>query len=97
MKGAHQHKVKRVVVTSSIAAIIAQAPDFKTECFDESFWTNTEVAPAYPKSKTLAEKAAWDFVDSLPESEKFELATINPSFILGPSFIKCGFSSGEAI
>ena len=37
------------------------------------------------KSKTLAEKAAWDYLNGLPESEKFELVIINPVLILGPS------------
>jgi len=39
----------------------------------------------YPKSKLLAEKAAWDFVANLPEAERFELVTILPSKILGPA------------
>ena len=39
----------------------------------------------YYKSKTLAEKAAWDYIENLPEGEKFELVTINPVFIQGPS------------
>jgi hypothetical protein len=42
---------------------------------------------AYEKSKTLAEKAAWEFVNSLPEIDKFELVIINPSLILGPNFV----------
>ena len=46
-----------------------------------------EISNAYEKSKTLAEKAAWDFVDKLPEDEKIEIVTINPSFILGPVLI----------
>jgi nucleoside-diphosphate-sugar epimerase len=36
------------------------------------------------QSKTLAEKAAWDFVASLPADKRFELATINPTLVLGP-------------
>ena len=39
----------------------------------------------YAKSKTVAEKAAWDFQASLPEAERFELATICPGFIIGPT------------
>jgi len=42
----------------------------------------------------LAEKAAWDFVKKLPDDEKFELSTINPGLILGPSFIAGDFASG---
>ena len=37
----------------------------------------------YSRSKTMAEKAAWDFVSALPDSEKFELVTINPSLVVG--------------
>ena len=37
------------------------------------------------KSKTLAEKAAWDFVEALDADEKFALVTINPGFIIGPN------------
>jgi dihydroflavonol-4-reductase len=49
------------------------------------------------KSKTLAEKAAWDYLNGLPESEKFELVIINPVLILGPSLITGDFSSGQII
>jgi len=52
---------------------------------------------AYEKSKTLAEKAAWDFVKALPESERFELVTINPSYILGPSLVNTDFTSSLLI
>jgi dihydroflavonol-4-reductase len=52
---------------------------------------------AYEKSKTLAEKAAWDYLHGLPESERFELVTINPSLILGPSLITGDFSSGQIV
>lgn len=51
----------------------------------------------YSKSKTLAEKAAWDFVAALPEGEKFELATINPALVIGPNLNKCQFSSGDIV
>ena len=39
------------------------------EVFDESHWSDPELARigAYEKSKTLAERAAWDFVEKLPE------------------------------
>jgi nucleoside-diphosphate-sugar epimerase len=52
---------------------------------------------AYEKSKTLAEKAAWEFVNSLPEIDKFELVIINPSLILGPNFVIGDFTSGEIV
>jgi len=43
---------------------------------------------AYPKSKVLAEKAAWDFVAALPDDQKFELVCVNPGFIMGPPLRK---------
>jgi dihydroflavonol-4-reductase len=45
----------------------------------------------------LAEKAAWDFLYSLPEEERFELVIINPVLILGPSLISGDFSSGQIV
>lgn len=77
--------VKRVVLTSSVAAVSGGFGG-KTEPFTEADWTNLEDPEngAYIKSKTLAEKAAWDFLKELADNEKFELAVINPAFVLGP-------------
>ena len=66
--------------------------------FNESHWSNpdrAEVMSNYNISKTLAEKAAWDFVAALPEDQKFELVVINPSFVMGPPLRKESFTSGE--
>ena len=52
---------------------------------------------AYSKSKTLAEKAAWDFMSNLPEEERIPIVTINPGFILGPNLNAAGFSSGDVV
>jgi nucleoside-diphosphate-sugar epimerase len=49
------------------------------------------------KSKTLAEKAAWDFIAALPENEKFPLAVICPGFIVGPNLNTAEFTSGNMI
>jgi nucleoside-diphosphate-sugar epimerase len=75
--------VKRVVLTSSFAAIgyghtERQAP------FDEKDWTNPSGADVMPytKSKTLAERAAWDFIDR--EGAGLELAVVNPVGVFGP-------------
>ena len=49
----------------------------------------------YYKSKTLAEKAAWDYQANLPEAERFEIVTMCPGFIMGPSICSGdGFSEG---
>jgi len=45
----------------------------------------------------MAEKAAWDFIENLSEEDKFELTTINPSFILGPNMVTGDFTSGILI
>ncbi|MFT7520806.1 MAG: dihydroflavonol-4-reductase, partial [Kiritimatiellia bacterium] len=72
--------VRRVVLTSSAAAII----NCDAEVYTEAHWSDPERCTTYPKSKTLAERAAWDFVDAQPESERLELVTCNPSLVLGP-------------
>lgn len=51
----------------------------------------------YEKSKTLAEQAAWKFVEELPEGEKFELVTTLPGLVVGPNINKCHFTSGDMI
>ena len=75
--------VKRVVLTSSFAAIgYGQAP--RKAPFNETDWTdpNGDGVYAYIKSKTLAERAAWDF--SANEGGSLELSVINPVVVLGP-------------
>tara|TARA_Y100000992_G_C21261715_1_gene491655 strand:+ start:1067 stop:2074 length:1008 start_codon:yes stop_codon:yes gene_type:complete len=82
-KYAKKHNVKKVVLTSSVAAIFDTLED-KTD-YDETDWSDPENPSIshYAKSKTLAEKAAWDFVDN--EDNPFELAVINPALVIGPS------------
>ena len=41
----------------------------------------------YEKSKYLAEKAAWEFVNALPSDEKFELVVVIPTLVQGPPLI----------
>jgi len=53
--------------------------------FSGDDWSIVDALDPYSKSKTLAEKAAWDFVKNLPDGEKFELATVNPGLIVGPN------------
>jgi nucleoside-diphosphate-sugar epimerase len=75
--------VKRVVLTSSFAAIgYGQKP--QTAPFDETNWTdlNSDKVRPYVKSKTLAERAAWDFIAR--EGGNLELAVINPVVVFGP-------------
>ncbi|VDO73113.1 unnamed protein product [Heligmosomoides polygyrus] len=55
-----------------------------SQVFDETCWTDLEnpLVENYARSKTLAEKAAWDFWNSL--DRKFSLTVLNPTFIIGP-------------
>ena len=76
-------KVKRVVLTSSVAAVADEAfTDGKK--YSETDWPNSDVLTPYPKSKALAEKAAWDFLkEKETKNEKcFELSVINPGFVM---------------
>ncbi len=77
--------VKKVVLTSSVAAVAYGHGNEKT--FDESDWSNigadSGITP-YAKSKTLAEKAAWEFVDTLDTDNKFDFTVINPVGVFGP-------------
>ncbi|XP_022337706.2 uncharacterized protein LOC111133530 [Crassostrea virginica] len=76
--------VKRVVLTSSCAAV-GWGPGADTaKTYTEEDWMEPEKLNAYGKSKTLAEKAAWDYVKELPDEDKIELAVINPAYVMGP-------------
>src|ERR1700722_9470273 len=75
-------KVKRVVLTSSFAAIGYGHPP-QSAPFDETSWTNLDAdVSAYVKSKTLAERAAWDFIAK--EGGGLELVVVNPVVVFGP-------------
>ncbi|XP_072017993.1 uncharacterized protein [Amphiura filiformis] len=75
--------VKRVVLTSSVYAISdAAAP--KPRAHTEEDWPDVSTLTPYPKSKALAEKSAWEFMKSLPDDKKFELAVVNPGYVMGP-------------
>jgi dihydroflavonol-4-reductase len=74
--------VRRVVLTSSTAAITFghEGHDRRERTvFTEKDWSDPDRSPAYPKSKTLAERVAWDMVDG-----RFELVVVNPGLVLGP-------------
>jgi nucleoside-diphosphate-sugar epimerase len=96
LRAARDAGVKRVVVTSSFAAIgYGHPPSDKP--FTEESWTNSESADLspYAKSKTLAERAAWDFIKT--EGASMELATINPTAIFGPIIGKNPASSVQLV
>jgi dihydroflavonol-4-reductase len=76
--------IKRIVLTSSVAAVAYGRPDDSGHLYTESDWSNPDRCNAYQKSKTLAERAAWDFIATVPAERRFELAVINPGFVIGP-------------
>src|SRR4029077_15769433 len=82
-RAARDAAVKRVVITSSMGAIGYGHPP-QTAPFDETSWTNLDGADVQPyvKSKTLAERAAWDFIAR--EGGGLELSVINPTGVFGP-------------
>jgi nucleoside-diphosphate-sugar epimerase len=83
LRAARDARVKRVVLTSSFAAIGYGHPP-RTEPYDETSWTNLDGdnLTAYTRSKTLAERAAWDFVAA--EGRGLELSVVNPTGVFGP-------------
>jgi len=85
LRAARDAGVKRVVLTSSSAAITyGRGP--QPARFDETHWTDINRGDVHPyaKSKTLAERAAWDFIAR--EGAGLELAVVNPVLVLGPVF-----------
>jgi dihydroflavonol-4-reductase len=83
LRAARDAGVERAVMTSSFAAIgYGHKP--QTAPFTEADWTDLTGpgVAAYPKSKTIAERAAWDFIAA--EGGKLELSVVNPVAIFGP-------------
>ncbi len=83
LRAARDAGVKRVVLTSSFAAV-GYGRGSQEAPYDETSWTDPaggDLSP-YVKSKTLAERAAWDFVAR--EGGALELSTVNPVGVFGP-------------
>jgi nucleoside-diphosphate-sugar epimerase len=83
LRAARSAGVKRVVLTSSFAAIgYGVKPTHGT--FSEADWTDPSGSDvgAYVKSKTLTERAAWDFVSG--QGGSLELSVVNPVGVFGP-------------
>lgn len=83
LRAAKAAGIRRFVMTSSVAAI-AYGHGKGLHRFTEADWTNVDSpdAYAYVKSKTLAERAARDWVAA--EGGEIEFVTVNPSLVLGP-------------
>ncbi|GJN74193.1 methylglyoxal reductase (NADPH-dependent) gre2 [Purpureocillium lilacinum] len=95
--------VRRVVVTSSFAAVLTETLlDDPATTFSEASWNpstladvHSSPATAYRVSKTLAERAAWDFVAR--EKPAFDLATVCPPMVYGPLAPGVGVASLDAV
>jgi nucleoside-diphosphate-sugar epimerase len=83
LRAAREAGVRRVVLTSSFAAI-GYGHGHPDKIYDETSWTDVDGpgVGAYAKSKTIAERAAWDFVGA--DGGAPELAVVNPVAVLGP-------------
>ncbi|KAI0674146.1 NAD(P)-binding protein [Trametes maxima] len=92
---AHGSAVKRVVITSSTAAVLE--PTTTPRVFSEENWNEDSVAEVkekgraasqpgkYRASKTLAERAAWEFYEKNKAGLPFDLVVLNPPFVFGPA------------
>jgi nucleoside-diphosphate-sugar epimerase len=83
LRAARDAGARRVVLTSSFAAV-GYSPKSNEE-YTEADWTDPDTPglAAYPRSKAIAERTAWDFIND--EGGDTELVVINPTFILGPT------------
>ncbi|MHA7628988.1 SDR family oxidoreductase [Corallococcus sp. M7] len=82
LRAARDAGVKRVVFTSAFGAIV-YSPTPKRGPYLETDWSETDPSvPLYQRSKTLSERAAWDFIAR--EGGALELSVVNPTAVLGP-------------
>jgi nucleoside-diphosphate-sugar epimerase len=96
LRAALDSDVRRVVVTSSVAAVRGGHDD-ASRALTEEDWTDLDdpgLSP-YVRSKTIAERAAWDLVRERDAVER--LAVVNPGAILGPTLSEDGSFSLELV
>jgi nucleoside-diphosphate-sugar epimerase len=91
LRAARDAGARRVVLTSSFAAV-GYTPKPGAE-YTEADWTDPDTPglPPYPRSKAIAERTAWDFIER--EGGDTELVVANPTFILGPTLTTAARSS----
>ena len=89
LKFAEKANIKRVVLTSNIVSMMGVIYDSNqdTGTVDSSSWTdpNSLNINTYMKSKTLAEKAAWDFIEKFADQSSMEMAVVCPGGVFGPT------------
>ncbi len=97
LRAAHDAGVERVVLTSSLSAIIYG--NDRSRLFTEADWSNLDGRRigAYDKSKTIAERAAWSYMASITSTSPMQLAVINPGLVLGPLLSSDWGTSGEMV
>lgn len=84
LRAAQAGGIKRVVMLSTIGAIL-DGQEGENRTFDETDWSDLSKSRLmYHKSKTLAERAAWDFIHSAENQSKTEMVSVNPSNVFGP-------------
>ncbi len=96
LRAARAAGVRRVVLTSSIAAVMTGGPRRPGRVFTERDWTDPDACRlAYNRGKTLAERGAWEFVAQDPS--RLELVALNPAFVIGPSLSGADNASNEIV
>jgi nucleoside-diphosphate-sugar epimerase len=85
LRAAREAGARRVVLTSSFAAV-GYSPKAVRD-YTEEDWTDPDTPglPPYPRSKAIAERAAWDDIERHPGD--MDLVVLNPTFIIGPTLI----------
>jgi nucleoside-diphosphate-sugar epimerase len=86
LRAARAAGARRVVLTSSFAAVGYSPKPVRD--YTEEDWTDPDTPglPPYPRSKAIAERAAWDLMQS--GDDDTELVVVNPTFIIGPTLTR---------
>ena len=87
LKAASRNGIKRVVATSTLGAVTYGEHIEPERVYTDKDWTDPDYKGinAYIRAKTLAEKSAWEFMESC--DSEMTLAVVNPGLILGPLLI----------
>jgi len=93
LMAAIRNNVKKVVVTSSVAAVLGG--HMVKNSFNEDDWAIPETCPPYEKSKYYAEKEVWKIFEE--NKDKIQITCINPGIVLGPTFSKYISTSGDVV
>ncbi|RIX29942.1 NAD-dependent epimerase/dehydratase family protein [Amnibacterium setariae] len=97
LRAAARASVRRVVLTSSTSSVTAGHETRTGRIFTEADWSVLPQSSPYEKSKTMAEQAAWNFVDKQPSAGRLELVALNPGLVLGPLQVARLNASSEVV